>query len=425
MDRDMIERDISMPKKPVIIALIGTFDTKGREYEYLRGCIEGRGFSTLLIDAGTGNPLIEPHIERGEVARAGDGDIAEIEKTRDRGHAVEIMSRGAAVLLPDLFERGEFDGVIALGGGGGTSIACAGMRALPLGVPKVMVSTLAGRDVSGYVGLSDIVMIPSITDIAGINRISEGILGRAAAAVCAMTATVREPEGADRAGSAPLVAATMFGNTTPAVKKAEEILEDGGFEVAVFPCSGTSGRTMESLVLAGYFSGVLDITITEWADELAGGVLAAGEKRLEGAAKAGVPQVVAPGCLDMVNFWEPETVPDRFRGRLFYRHNPNITLMRTTVEENETLGRIVARKLNRCTGEAAVFLPLRGLSMIDAPDGPFWLPEADRALFDTLKRELRPGIPVIEMDCNINDPPFARACAEKLIEMMGGKAHAA
>ncbi len=405
-----------MSQKTGIIALIGTLDTKGHEYGFLRRYIENRGFSTLLIDTGTGAPLTEPDIDRATIAQAGGGDIVEIEKTRDRGHAVEIMSRGAAALLPKLYGKGAFHAIIGLGGGGGTSIACSGMRALPFGVPKVMVSTLAGRDVSGYIGISDIIMVPSIVDIAGINRLSGGVLRRAAAAVCGM---VGAGNGAgEKREAAPVIAATMFGNTTPAVETARKILESEGFEIVVFPCSGTSGKTMESLIGSGHISGVFDITLTEWADELVGGVLAAGRERLDGAAKAGIPQVVAPGCLDMVNFWEPDTVPDRFHGRLFYRHNPNVTLMRTTVEENRKLGQIIARKLNAGTGKTAVFLPLRGLSMIDAPGGPFWRPEADRELFNAIKTNLRRDIPVIEMDNNINDPAFAGRCAEKLIELM-------
>jgi uncharacterized protein (UPF0261 family) len=290
-------------------------------------------------------------------------------------------------------------------------MACAAMRALPLGVPKVMVSTVAGSDVSGYVGVKDIVMIPSIVDVAGLNRISRQVFARAAGAVCGMVET-EISAGQDK----PLIAATMFGNTTPAVDRAKAILEKEGYEVLVFHCTGAGGRTMESLVDAGLIAGVLDITTTEWADELVGGVLTAGPSRLEAAARRGVPAVVVPGCLDMVNFWAPPTVPNKFQGRKFYPHNPNVTLMRTDVEENRRLGRILADKLNLSHGPVTVVLPLKGVSMIDSPGGPFWWPEADQALFDELKKNLRREIPVIEVNGNINDAEFAERCAMTLLE---------
>jgi len=287
------------------------------------------------------------------------------------------------------------------------------MRALPLGVPKVMVSTVAGTDVSGYVGVTDIVMIPSIVDVSGVNSISREVFARAAGAICGMVET-EVPTGEDK----PLIAASMFGNTTPVVEAAKAILEKAGYEVLVFHCTGTGGRTMESLIEAGKISGVLDITTTEWADELVGGVLTAGPTRLEAAARAGVPAVVVPGCLDMVNFWAPETVPEKFKGRKFYQHNPNITLMRTNIEENRRLGQILAEKLSASKGPVKVFLPLKGVSMIDAPGGAFWWPEADEALYDALRANLRKGIDVVAMDCNINDTQFAESCAAALLQSM-------
>ncbi len=397
------------------IALLGALDTKGVEYAYVRQCIEARGHATLLIDVGTLEPpCIAPDIPRDTVALAAGADMAALSARRDRGEAVAVMTRGAALLLPKLYAEGRFDAVMALGGTGGTAMACAAMRALPLGVPKVMVSTAAGTDVSGYVGVKDIVMIPSIVDVSGINSISRELFARAAGAVCGMAETV-VPPGDDK----PLVTASMFGNTTPAVEHAKQILEAEGYEVLVFHCTGTGGRAMESLIASGRIAGVLDITTTEWADELAGGVLSAGPSRLEAAAKQGVPAIVTPACLDMVNFWAPETIPAKFRGRTFYPHNPNVTLMRTTVEESARLGEILAEKLNQSTGPVTVLLPLKGLSMIDAPGGPFWNPEADRALFSALKKHLRPDIPVIELDCNVNDPEFSGACARHLLKNMG------
>ncbi|MBN2217286.1 MAG: Tm-1-like ATP-binding domain-containing protein [Pirellulales bacterium] len=396
------------------IALLGTFDTKGQEYAFVRRCIHDRGHQTLLVDVGVFEPAaVEPDIARDEVAAAAGGDLAAAVASRDRGRAVAMMAEGAEKLVPRLFAQGAFDAILALGGSGGTSVACRAMRALPLGIPKVMVSTVAGGDVSGYVDVSDIVMIPSIVDIAGINRVSRGVLARAAGAICGMVEAA-----VDDAEERPLVVASMFGNTTRCIDAAKALLEAAGYEVLVFHATGTGGRTMENLVRSGQVAGVLDVTTTEWADQLVGGVLAAGERRLEAAAAGGVPTVVAPGCLDMVNFHAPETLPEPFRNRKLYFHNPDITLMRTTPEECGRLGRIVAQKLNRSTGPAAVLIPLRGWSMIDAPGEPFWWPEADGAFRDSLKSELRADISVVEIDANINDSAFSRCAAETLLKLM-------
>jgi uncharacterized protein (UPF0261 family) len=396
----------------VTIALVGALDTKGAEYGFVRDLIRERGGRTLLVDVGVlGEPGVKPDIPREDVARAAGADLRALREGRDRGEAVAAMSRGLQRLLPALFAEGRFQGVLAMGGSGGTSVACAAMARLPLGVPKVMVSTVAGGDVSSYVGVKDIVMVPSIVDVSGINRISREIFARAAGAVLGMAET-RIPPGDDR----PLVVASMFGNTTPAVEAAKARLEEAGYEVLVFHATGTGGRTLESLVEAGRIAGVLDITTTEWADEVVGGVLSAGPTRLEAAARAGVPAVVVPGCLDMVNFWAPETVPGRFKGRIFYPHNPNVTLMRTNVEECAKIGAVLAEKLNLSRGPVTVLLPLRGLSTIGAPGGPFWWPEADRALFRALKDGLREGIAVEELDCNINDAAFSARCAEALLD---------
>jgi len=396
------------------VALLGALDTKGAEYAFVKQCIEARGHRTLLIDVGVlGPPRIEPDVPREEVARAAGVELAALVEKKDRGEAVAAMSRGAAIVVPRLYAEKKFDAVMALGGGGGTSVACGAMRALPLGVPKVMVSTVAGTDVSGYVGVQDIVMIPAVVDVSGVNRISRRVFAQAAGAVCGMLES-EIPPGEDK----PLVAASMFGNTTPCVEAAKAILEQAGYEVLVFHATGTGGRTMENLIAAGLVAGVLDVTTTEWADELVGGVLAAGPTRLEAAARGGVPAVVTPGCLDMVNFWAPQTVPAKFKDRKFYPHNPNITLMRTTPEECRQMGQIIAEKLNLSTGPVSVLIPLGGLSMIDAEGGPFWWPEADRALRDALKKNLRKDIPLIELDCNVNDPEFSQRCAETLLESM-------
>jgi uncharacterized protein (UPF0261 family) len=401
------------------VALLGALDTKGVEYGFVKQCIEARGLRTLVIDTGVlAPPRIAADVPRDAVAAAGGANLADLVARQDRGEAVAAMARGAAALVAKLYAEGRFDGILALGGGGGTSVACGAMRSLPLGVPKVMVSTVAGGDVSSYVGVKDIVMVPSIVDVAGINRISREVFSRAAGAICGMLQT-EVPPGEDK----PLVVASMFGNTTPCVEAAKAILEAAGYEVLVFHATGAGGRTMESLIEAGLIAGVLDVTTTEWADELVGGVFTAGPTRLEAAARHGVPAIVTPACLDMVNFWAPPTIPEKFRSRRFYQHNPNITLMRTTPDECRCLGRIMAEKLNLSTGPVTVLLPLRGWSMIDSPGGQFWWPEANQAFAEALKAALRPDIPVIEMDANVNDPEFARRCAETLLaEMKDGAA---
>lgn len=400
------------------VLLLGALDTKGAEYGFVRDCLAALGCGTLLMDVGVlGPPEVRPDVSREEVARAGGADLDELVGKRDRGEAVAAMARGAESLVPRLYAKGRFDGIMALGGGGGTSVACAAMRALPLGVPKVMVSTVAGGDVSGYVGVKDIVMIPSVVDVAGLNRISREVFARAAGAMVGMLQT-EVPPGEDR----PLVAATMFGNSTPCVETAKAIVEQAGYEVLVFHATGAGGRTMESLIEAGRIAGVLDITTTEWADQLVGGVMAGGLTRLEAAARVGVPAILTPACLDMVNFWAPSTVPPQFAGRTFYPHNPNVTLMRTTPEECRRLGQIVAEKLNQSIGPATFLVPLRGWSMIDSPGGPFWWPEADGAFLEALKGGLRRDIPVIELDVNVNDPAFARCCAETLLKLMAQSA---
>lgn len=396
------------------IALLGALDTKGVEYAFVKELLQRRGFRTLVIDVGVlGPPAVTPDVTRNEVAAAAGEDLQQLVAAGDRGRAMAAMSRGAAALVPQLHAAGRLDGILALGGSGGSSVACAAMRALPLGVPKVMVSTVAGGDVSGYVGVSDIVMVPSIVDVAGINRISREVFSRAAGALCGMLETAVSP-GDDR----PLIAASMFGNTTKCVDVAKGLLEQAGYEVLVFHATGTGGRTMESLIAAGRIAGVLDITTTEWADQLVGGVLAAGSERLEAAARHGVPAIVAPGCLDMVNFWAPSTIPPTFSDRRFYPHNANVTLMRTTPDECQQLGKILAEKVNLSQGPVRVLLPLKGWSMIDSPDGPFWWPEANEAFRMAIKQHLRADIPVLELDVNVNDPLFARTAAENLLQLI-------
>jgi uncharacterized protein (UPF0261 family) len=393
------------------IALLGTLDTKGLEHAFVAEQIRARGHRTLLIDLGTdGPPQVAPDISRDAAAALTGVDLAAIVAKHDRGEAVAAMSRVAPVVLAKLQAEGKIDGVVSLGGGGGTAIATAGMRALPLGFPKLMVSTLASGNTAQYVGVKDIVMMPSIVDVAGLNRISRQILSRAAGAICGMVES-RPPTAEEK----PIVVASMFGNTTECVQRAKAIVEATGYEVLVFHATGAGGRTMESLIESGLVAGVLDITTTEWADEFVGGFLGAGPTRLEAAARNGVPAIVVPGCLDMVNFHAPESVPARFAGRTFYQHNPQVTLMRTTPDECAQIGRIIAEKVNLSTGPVAVLLPKKAISVISAPGQPFHDPAADAALFDAIRANLRKNIPLIELDCAINDPPFAEACANALL----------
>lgn len=394
------------------VAILGTLDTKGAEHAYVADLIRARGHEVLILDVGTlGPPTLTPHIPRETIAAAAQADPAQLAARRDRGEAVTAMSRGAPIVVAQLAAEGRIHGIVSLGGGGGTAIATAAMRALPIGFPKVMVSTLVSGNVAPYVGAKDIVLIPAVVDVAGLNRISRLLLARAAGAVCGMVESNPPPVATDK----PVIVATQFGNTTPCIDRARQRLEQAGYEVVVCAATGAGGRTFESLIESGMVAAALDLTTTEWADELVGGVLNAGPTRLEAAGRAGIPAVVSTGCLDMVNFGPPETVPDRFRGRLFYQHNPQVTLMRTTPAENASLGRILAEKLNAYRGPVTVVLPLRGGSLIGAPGGPFHDSEADRALYSALKTQLDPRIAVRELDCAINDPLFADACADLLL----------
>jgi len=399
------------------VLLIGTLDTKGEEYTYLRERLELAGVDVLVADAGTGGPArgCEPDITREQVAAETGADLGAL---TDRGAAVGAMAEAAAALARRLHGEGRIHGILAAGGSGNTAIATRAMQALPVGVPKLMVSTVAAGDTRDYVGGADVTLMASVTDVAGINSISAQILANAAAAMAGMVLSPAVEHRADR----PLVAATMFGVTTPCVTRAREELEARGYEVLVFHATGTGGRAMEALVEAGFLQGVLDATTTELCDDLVGGVLSAGPDRLEAAGRAGLPQVVSLGALDMVNFGARDTVPPQFEDRNLYVHNPSITLMRTTKEESAELGRRIARKLSAATGPVALFIPLGGVSMIDAPGQPFHDPEADHALFDALRAEVGDNVELIELDGNVNDDAFATAMAEKLDSYVKGSA---
>jgi len=398
-----------------IIAVMGTLDSKGEEHAFVAERIHELGKIPLLIDTGTGGPpTVSPDVTRDEVLALAGMSLPQGEAASDRGACVRVMAEAAPIALRKLFDQGCIDGVISLGGGGGTAIGTAAMRALPTGFPKLMVSTLASGNTAHYIGASDIVMFPSIVDVSGLNRLSRLLFTRAAGAICGMVSASPPASSSDK----PLIVASMFGNTTTCVNDARRILEEQGYEVLVFHATGTGGKAMESIIASGLVAGVLDITTTEWADEYVGGVLGAGPTRLDAAALAGVPAIVVPGCLDMVNFGEPNTVPERFAGRTFYHHNPQVTLMRTNAEECAQLGKIIAEKVNRYSAPVTVMLPTRAISVISAPGGPFHDTDADHALFSAIRSTLRSDIPLISHDVEINDPAFARACAQHLLDNM-------
>ncbi len=397
------------------VVLLGTLDTKGAEYAFLRERVSASGCDVVLVDCGvmSASPLAD--VSADEVAAAAGEDRAALAAAGERGPAVAAMTRGATETVRRLHAEGRLDAILGLGGSGGSSMVSAAMQALPIGVPKLLVSTMASGDTRPYVGTSDIAMLYPVVDIAGINGISERILGNAAAAVAGMARASQAY--VPRAGGKPVIGATMFGVTTPCVTAARAVLESRGYEVLVFHANGAGGRSMEALMRAGFITGSLDITTTELADELVGGVLSAGPERLETAGALGLPQVVSLGALDMVNFGPLETVPQQFRDRNLYQHNATVTLMRTTGDECAELGRILARKLNAARGPLAVFIPADGVSMIDAPGAPFHDPTADAALAGELRSGLRPGIEVVELAAHINDPAFAEAMAERLDEL--------
>ena len=396
------------------VCIVGTMDTKGLEFAFIKAQIEASGVSTCVVNTGIiGEPQLAPDVSADEVARRAGSSLQALRDEGDRGNSVAVMAQGASAIVAEKQAAGEIDGIISLGGSAGTTIGTTAMQAVPVGVPKIMVSTLASGDTSPYVQSKDICMMYSVVDIAGINRLSRQILTNAAGAIVGM---VNAEAPAAMEADKPLIAATMFGVTTPCVTKARAILEAAGYEVLVFHATGTGGQAMEDLVRGGFLAGVLDVTTTELADELVGGILSAGADRLEAAGHAALPQVVAPGALDMVNFGPPDTVPEKFRNRLFYQHNPTVTLMRTTTEEMAELGRIMARKLSEARGTTTVIIPTQGVSAIDKTGQPFDSPEARTAWCENLKANIGRNVTVIEMDAHINDDEFAKKLAETLLE---------
>ena len=397
------------------VVIVGTLDTKGEEIGFARDVLTAEGVAVHVIDTGVvGEPGIEPDTSASEVAEAAGTTLEHLRDEADRGEAMEAMGEGATAIAERMHEAGDLDGIMGLGGSGNTSIATTAMRALPVGVPKLMVSTMASGDTEPYVGARDIMMLYSVADIEGLNQLSRQVIANAALAMVGMV--TNEPDV--DVESKPTIGITMFGVTTPCAKTARAYLEDRGYETIVFHATGTGGRAMENLIEEGVIDGVLDITTTEWADELVGGNLNAGPERLDAAGEAGIPQVVSTGALDMVNFGPRESVPTEFDDRLFHIHNPQVTLMRTTPDENAELGGIIGEKLNAATGQTALALPLGGVSMLDVEGEDFHDPDADTALFDALRATIDDDIDLMEMETDINDDAFAEAMAETLDEYM-------
>ena len=394
--------------------LVGTLDTKGPEFEFLKERIEANNVGTYVINTGIlGEPHFEPEVSAEQVAEAGGTSLTALKSEGDRGNSVAAMANGAARIVERLNDDGVIDGIISLGGSAGTTIGTTAMRALPVGVPKLMVSTLASGDTSPYVDTKDITMTYSVVDIAGVNSLSRQILTNAAGAIAGMI-NAEVPAADDK----PLIAATMFGVTTPCVTRLRTRLQNAGFEVVVFHATGSGGRAMEKLIRSGFFAGVADVTTTEWCDEVVGGVLSAGSDRLTAAAESSVPQVVSCGALDMVNFWAVGTVPEHFQARRFHAHNANVTLMRTSPNECARIGKAIAQRLSRARAPVTLVLPLGGVSAIDAPGQPFFAPEANTALFDALRAHAGPNVNLVALDLHINDNAFADALASHLIELL-------
>ncbi len=399
-----------------VILMVGCFDTKGEDFAFLYECLVALGENVICINTGvmSTSPAFPVDFDSGEIASQGGELIDDLRRNRDRGKAVDIMGKGAARLVAKRVSDGIVKGAIGMGGGAGTFIALTAMQSIPLGIPKFCLSTLAGKDVARQIGSKDITMMPSIVDVAGLNSISRVLIKQAAAAIAAM-ANVDHDKVKKFAGS---VAVSMFGNTTVCVNNCTRLLRDEGYEVFTFHANGVGGRTMEALIREGCFDAVLDITTTELADDLCGGICSAGPDRLTAAAAMGIPQVVVPGCLDMVNFAQPDTLPEKYRDRLLYNWAPDVTLLRTNKEENMILGERFAGKINQSTAPVVVLIPVKGISQVDAKDGIFYLPEVDRALFDSIKQHTIKSIKVAEVDAHINDENFSALIVNELLNIL-------
>ncbi len=399
------------------ILLIGAFDVKGEEYAFVRKLIEDQGCKTLTMNFGTlgSTDLFSVDIENAEVAKAGGADINKLVAENDRGKAMAVMAEGALKIAQQLHKEAKILGIFGMGGTGGSSVISSAMRSLPIGFPKVLISTVAAGDTSILTGVKDITMIPSIVDVAGLNPISEKVFKEGVGAICGMVKMDYTPSLEQK----PVITASMFGNTTECVDMCRSTLVKKGYEVLVFHSTGIGGKTMESLVDEGFVYAVLDITTTEWADTICGGVFDAGPERLSAPGKAGIPHLIVPGCVDMANFGPIASVPEQYKDRNLYEWNPNVTLMRTNIEENTKMGEVFAKKANEAKGRVAFLLPLKGVSILDSEGERFWWPEANKAMFDAIKENVNSEIEVVEIDANINDDIFAEKAVEMLMALMG------
>lgn len=399
------------------VVIIGCFDTKAEDFAYLYSCLSDGHLSVLTINIGIlgTTDRFPVHVEADAVAKAGASDIETLRKNKDRGEAIEVMGKGAGNILARLLSEKNVKGVIGMGGGGGTYMTLAAMQAVAFGIPKVCLSTLATKDLSEKVGNKDIVLIPSIVDVAGLNQISRVLIAQAAGAITGMMKT-KVQQDVNVKGS---IAISVFGNTAIAADSCTELLRSEGYDVLAFHAVGTGGMTMESLIGDGVFDAVLDLTTTELADELCGGICSAGPNRLTAAGKMGIPQIVVPGCLDMVNFGTLASVPKKYKDRQLFNWAPDVTLMRTNREENQVLGKSIADKINASKGPVTLLLPLGGLSKIGGAGEIFHHPEIDKALFDTLRNQVKGSIKIMEVDANINSVAFAEHAVQALLELIG------
>lgn len=404
-----------MPSAKTVL-MIGCFDTKGEDFDFLHSCLVEQNIKVIAINTGIlGTTKLFPvTIESTEIAEAAGTSLSSLRKDGDRGHALEKMGIGASLVISELMSRKKIDGVIGMGGGGGTYIFLSAVKKIPFGIPKLCLTTLATKDLSEHIGSKDITLMPSIVDVAGLNKISRILINQAAGALFGMMNVVDKDQSKDK-GS---IAISIFGNTTPCVDQCSKILRAKGYDVLSFHAVGAGGKTMEDLVLDNCFDAVLDITTTELADDLCGGICSAGPERLTAAGKMGIPQVVVPGCLDMVNFGALKSVPEEYQQRQLFSWDPNVTLMRTNEEENKWLGKSFAEKLNNSKGKVVVLLPLKGISKISKKGEVFYAPHVDSVLFDAIGEYLNPNIPVIEVDTDINDTKFAGIAVTELLKLM-------
>lgn len=403
-----------MPEGEKGIVVMGTMDTKGRELAFLAEQVKAAGCESILMDVGVhGESAVKADVPVSRVAAAIGEDIAAI-RAMPRGEAVDRISKAASACLADLVRSGEAHGVVGVGGSGGTTICAAAMRSLPYGIPKMIISTLASGNTRWHVDISDIIMIPSLLDIGGLNPMLEMVLRNAAAGIAGMVQGHRPY----RASGKQVVSMTMYGTTTPGVSRARQEVEGAGFEAWVFHASGVGGRTMERLMAMGRIHGVMDMTLAEIGAHLVGGLHDAGPDRLAVAGELGIPQVIVPGAADTIVLPPRDQVPERFQNRTLNFHNPTMTTMRTTPEENVQIGKFIAHKLNRAKGPVCVMLPLGGVSSIDRPGRIFYDPEANGALFDTLKTRLSEGIEIVEDGHHLDDPEFAVRVGRKMVELI-------